>query len=217
MNQAPRRGRPTREEGAAIEERLRSAALDSFVVNGFDGTTMEAVAAAAGVTKRTLYARYGDKRALFAAVVPWALSRLPLNDVALGIPAGDLETSLRLIAEAVLATVTDPEVVKLRRLALLEAHRFPEFASEANLDTWRQNVKVVVDLLEAQLDSGAVVVDDLELAADQFIAMIAGASTILADFGVRRSREDEARHIDQAVTLFLSGILPRKADPVRQE
>jgi AcrR family transcriptional regulator len=210
VTERPRRGRPTREEGAALEERLRTAAVDAFTTHGFEGTTMEAVAAAAGISKRTLYAKYPDKRALFTAVVPWALAQLPLRDEVLDLPDDDLAASLRTIGEAVLASVTHPQAVKLRRLAMLEAHRFPEFADAGNLDAWRQSVQLVVDLLAVHAETGAVVVDDLELTADLFIEMVAGSPTMLADFGVFRSPADEARHLDLVVRVFLRGVLPRR-------
>ena len=72
--QDPRaRRRPTRAEAAELDGRLRKAAVETFLEHGFHGTTMDAVARAAGITRRTLYARYPDKGALFAEVIPWAL------------------------------------------------------------------------------------------------------------------------------------------------
>lgn len=171
---------------------------------------MEAVAAAAGITKRTLYAKYPDKRTLFVTVVPWALSRMPLaEDVEL--PPGDLATTLRAFAGIVSARLIDPMAVKLRRLATLEAHSFPEFSHAANVHTYRQNLQLLLDLLAERARAGEIVLDDLQLAADQFLAMVAASTMMLADLGVFRPPEDEARHLDHAVSLFLSGVLPRRS------
>ena len=95
MSAQPLRGRPTQAEALAIEQRLRKAATEAFVENGFDGTTMEAVATAAGITRRTLYAKYPDKQALFAAVIPQALADMPFLGVAIEVPDGDLNYALR--------------------------------------------------------------------------------------------------------------------------
>ena len=209
MTGPPRRGRPTRHEARALEDRVRQAALDAFVAEGFAGTTMASVAAAAGITKRTLYAKYPDKEALFAAVIPWGLAQMPVRDLAVVAPDGDLGTALRTLGLAVVARLVDPHAVRLRRLAVLESHRFPEFARHADADLRRQSVRPVIDLLAGHVDRGDVVVEDLDLAADLFIAMVAGASTILADMGVTRTPDEEARHVDHAVRLFLSGVLPR--------
>src|ERR1700730_13854404 len=62
-------GRPTREEAVRRDARLLDVATTLFMERGFDGTSIDAVAEAAGVSKPTVYARYRDKRDLFAAVL----------------------------------------------------------------------------------------------------------------------------------------------------
>lgn len=62
-------GRPTASQAAAISEAIVRAATELFLAEGFDGASMEAVAARAGVPKTTLYKRYGDKKALLRAVL----------------------------------------------------------------------------------------------------------------------------------------------------
>ncbi len=64
-----RGGRPTREEAEARDVRLLDVATRLFMERGFDGTSIDAVAEAAGVSKPTVYAHYHDKRDLFAAVL----------------------------------------------------------------------------------------------------------------------------------------------------
>src|SRR3954452_1909284 len=65
----PRAGRPTREEAVARHEALLEVALDHFLEKGFEQATIEAIAQDARATKRTIYARYADKAALFHAAV----------------------------------------------------------------------------------------------------------------------------------------------------
>jgi len=170
---------------------------------------MEAVAEAAGTTKRTLYAKYPDKRALFAEVVPWGLARMAW-DGPLDLPHGELETSLGGLARTVLSRLLDPQAVALRRLALNEARRFPEFAEAAHANTYWEGRRVLIDLLVTHAKAGEIVVDDLDLTADQFMAMVAALPTMLAEFGVFRTPEEEERHVDHAVRLFLGGVLPRE-------
>jgi len=63
------KGRPTAAQVLAIERAILNVATDQFLADGYNGTSMDAVAAAAGVSKGTLYSRYPDKEALFRAVV----------------------------------------------------------------------------------------------------------------------------------------------------
>jgi AcrR family transcriptional regulator len=205
----PLRGRPTQAEALAIERRLREAAIEAFVDNGFEGTTMEAVAVAAGITKRTLYAKYADKQALFAAVIPRALADMPFLGVAIEVPDGDLTNSLCQLARQIIERLVDPTAVRLRRLAMLEADRIAELDPVEGADMWSTSLLSIVHLLATHAEAGEIVADDLEVAADLFLAMVAGSPTVWADFGLFRSTEELERHIARAVDLFLSGILPR--------
>ena len=205
----PLRGRPTQAEALAIERRLREAAIEAFVDNGFEGTTIEAVAAAAGITKRTLYAKYADKQALFAAVIPRALADMPFLGVAIEVPDGDLTNSLCQLARQIIERLVDPTAVRLRRLAMLEADRIAELDPVEGADMWSTSLLSIVHLLATHAEAGEIVADDLEVAADLFLAMVAGGPTVWADFGLFRSTEELERHIARAVDLFLSGILPR--------
>ncbi|WP_131803380.1 TetR/AcrR family transcriptional regulator, partial [Pseudofrankia sp. EUN1h] len=131
-----RSGRPTSTQAARLTDRIRRAAVDAFLENGYDGTSMEAVAQAAGVTKGTLYARYSDKRALFIAVSSWALTRLERDEGALEPLPDDLAASLETIARAILARSVDPDLVRLSRMAIAESARFPDFAASSQAITW---------------------------------------------------------------------------------
>jgi TetR/AcrR family transcriptional repressor of mexJK operon len=205
----PLRGRPTQAEARVIDRRLRAAAIEAFVDYGFEGTTMESVATAAGITRRTLYAKYADKHALFAAVIPQALAEMPFLEVALDVPDGDLETSLRQMAGQIIERLVDPKAVKLRRLAVLEADRIAELDPVEGADLWSTSLVSIVQLLASHAEAGEIVADDFEVAADLFLAMVAGSPTMWADFGLFRSSEELHRHIASAVELFLSGVLPR--------
>src|SRR5215471_6007964 len=70
-----RGGRPTTAETAQLTDAVREAALALFLERGYEGTTLEAIARAAGTTKASLYARFADKETLFVSVVGWAIGR----------------------------------------------------------------------------------------------------------------------------------------------
>jgi AcrR family transcriptional regulator len=178
-----------------------------FLDRGFDRTTMEAVAQAAGVTKRTLYGRYQDKHALFAAVVTWALSRWsePLPEI----DTDDLEQGLLAIGRPMLTRALDPDIVKLNRIAMAEAERFPEFARHTQSLTWSPRMQAVMQLLQRHVDAGAVHIDDIERTAEDFLALVTLMPARLAMFGITRSPEYEEEHLRHAVSLFLNGVLPR--------
>src|ERR1700740_1757262 len=62
-------GRPPKERAGEVDERILDAARKVFLERGFEGASVDEIAMAARSGKPTIYARVGDKRALFTAVV----------------------------------------------------------------------------------------------------------------------------------------------------
>ncbi|SDZ50515.1 TetR/AcrR family transcriptional regulator [Herbiconiux ginsengi] len=117
-----KRGRPTATERAERRERILDAAVAQFSARGFGATTLDEVAAASGVTKRTLYVDVGDKAALFAAAVEREHDRIQMA-------ATDAGTLIDVATEMVLVLHSD-SAVALHRSIIAEAPRFPEVARE---------------------------------------------------------------------------------------
>lgn len=196
-------------EAAHLKERLRESAVSAFLEYGYDGVSMEAIAQAAGITKRTLYARYPDKRAVFVDVIPWALSRAVDRDLSRKTNDDDLEAALTELGRGAVKRALDPDTRRLHRVVMNEAGRFPEFAISAETLGWSRRQRQVMDLLRHHQEAGTITVDDIEIAAEHFLAMVESLPARLADFGVFRSKRQEERHLKLAITLFLNGILPR--------
>lgn len=113
----PKRGRPTAKQVAAINHAILTAAANHFLVDGFDGSSMEAIAADAGVSKGTLYSRYPHKEALLKAFVEdriniWSIARHN------GKVRDDLKSRLKHHAETVLIRGISPEIRALDRLLM---------------------------------------------------------------------------------------------------
>jgi AcrR family transcriptional regulator len=101
------RGNPTRrlppDERRAL---IVDAAGRLFGERGFDGTRLDDVAAAAGVTKPILYRHFADKTALYLALLE--RHRGDLGSFAAAVPAGgSLEERLRAVLEVWVAYVSD--------------------------------------------------------------------------------------------------------------
>ena len=83
---------------------------------GFDGTSIDAVAEAACMSKRTVYARYRDKNELFSAVLRDLIDLwlVPINQFQLG--THELEPMLMEIGRHLLGSALAPQVVSLHRI-----------------------------------------------------------------------------------------------------
>src|SRR6478736_1568285 len=112
-----RAGRPTREQARQRHEELLDCALDVFLANGFERSTIDAIAVSTGMAKRTIYGLYPDKAALFRAAVQRAVDRwiVPI-DVLYAVETDDLEETLIAIAKMRLESFTSPAGVALQRV-----------------------------------------------------------------------------------------------------
>lgn len=214
---ARRGGRPTAEQAARLDRAVHECALELFLAHGYEGTSMEAVAAAAGTTKASLYARYAGKEAMFRAVLSWVAERqdwpvpepeadgLDLDRID-GLPA--LEAVLREVARSAVRRALHPQMVQLTRLAVAHAEHFPRLAEQSNLSPWRRYDRLVDVLRRLQLE-GVIDPDaDAELLAENFFAMVSGMPARLALLGVVRPAEEQRTRTDAAVRLFVNALRP---------
>ncbi|OAA24574.1 transcriptional regulator [Frankia sp. EI5c] len=208
----PRRGgRPTREETARLDRDVREHALRLFLENGYEGTSMDAIAQAVGTTKASLYARFPSKDAMFTSVFSWAMAR---PDWPLPEPEppdlDDLEGALTAIGQAALRRALDPAMVKVSRIAIAHNDRFPELARRSQLATGGSpRQRLVADLLCRHAATGAITLTDTpETLADLYIGMVSSAPARLASFGVVPDPAEADRRIEAAVRLFLRALRP---------
>ena len=117
---------------------------------GFDGTSIDAVAEAACVSKRTVYARYRDKNELFSAVLRDLIDRwlVPINQFQLG--THELEPMLMEIGRHLLAALA-PQVVSFHRTILGESERRPAFGRLANAEGRQPAIRAIAAALRRQL------------------------------------------------------------------
>jgi len=190
--------------------------METFLEHGFDGTTMEAVARAAGITKRTLYARYPDKNALFADTLVWALTQYHSSEIPPEIADWDLAKGLMEVARFTLERARDPNVVRLHRMAIMQAARVPDLTTLAYSTMWSPRVRAVANLLRNHRKSGGIAVEDIDIAAEHFVSMVGQSTLWLAVLGLARTAELEERYSKQAVDLFLRAVRPPRQPQSRR-
>lgn len=150
---AVRLGRPPKQLEGEVEERILDAARKVFLERGFEGSSVDEIAAAARSGKPTIYARFGDKRALFTAVVTRdVLSRIAQFTTELP-TGGSVEERLTRLATALLNWMLDDERMGLLRLAVAEVNRFPELASTVNRTAQRLSTEVAARYLSEMAKS----------------------------------------------------------------
>jgi AcrR family transcriptional regulator len=214
----PRRsGRPTLVEAARLDARVRESALQLFLERGYEGTSMDEIARAAGTTKVSLYARFASKDEVFNAVFLWATRRAdwPRRE---SIPPDldDLEGALMVIGESSVRRALDPAMVRLSRIAAAHALRFPEIARRTHASGYSPRHQLLIELLQRHAARGAIIADDLDIMAEHFLAMVSAMPSRLASFGIMLTPAAQRRRIEVAVQLFLRALRPAPA-AVRSE
>lgn len=192
----------SRPSDAAKHRAIIEAAATSFFDVGFAATSIEQVAAAAGVSKVTVYNHFRDKSGLFAAAVECECEKMR-DTFSLASPAsGSLELRLTAIGEAVVAFLSRPEMVQFERRIAAETEHEPQIG-RAFLEAGPHRMKAAFTrLLEAMQEAGEVAIDDHALAAEQFASMCKGMGDLDRRFGLPRDEQRDAERIAGAVRLF---------------
>lgn len=199
MNKKPGRPSDQAKRLAIIE-----AASQRFFDTGFAATSIEQVAADAGVSKVTIYNHFGDKRALFTAAVELECEKMRGYFSIEDTPEGTIRERLNAIGHGMIAFLSRPEMIQFERRIAAETEAEPAIG-HAFLDAgpWRMKHAFAQFLSHAN-EVGELTVEDPVLAAEQFAALCKGMGDLDQRFGRPVSPEDRSRRIDGAVDVFMA-------------
>jgi AcrR family transcriptional regulator len=193
-------------------EAIAAAALRLFLRDGYERTSVDAIAAEAGVSKRTIYNRYGDKENLFRSVLretfTTMLARFRRIADAHLTEITDVEADLTAFVREAARTLTmAPERIALIRLILTEAPYFPALISQdAGQEGMRGTLTRVVTRLA---QSGRLAVTDPHEAADHLFALTFGQASYWSMFlGETLSQPEVDRMVTSGVRVFLRAYRP---------
>jgi TetR/AcrR family transcriptional regulator, mexJK operon transcriptional repressor len=219
MSQLELRARsgPGRPPGGSEQKRIAilAAALRLFERDGFARTSVDAIAAEAGVSKRTIYNHYGDKKTLFLSLVRDTYGALiesvtAIMDSCLSDLADDADVARGIHAfarELVLLASLSPERQSLIRLMMTEAPHFPELRTEQLRPrgiTWALAERL------ARLGARRLLeVPDPEDAANHLFALTLGRVNNRSLYGAFMPPEDEVvRMAASGASAFLRAYRP---------
>ena len=190
---------------------LLAHALDLFLEQGFERTSIEAICQAAGMAKRTVYARYGDKEALFKAALQSAIEDwiVPIGTLRAA-ESGDLEASLLAIARILVANLMSPAGLRLRRLTKAESGRMPEIGAYNVRAGTQPTIAFLADLFVRRAGQPQATAP---LAGQAFLNMVVGGPALTAAWGVAVDPAEVDAHTRYAVHLFLHGLLADRPSP----
>lgn len=194
-----RPGRYADEELAHQRDAVVASATLVFLERGVKGASFQAIARAAHVSPKTIYAWFGGKEGLFTAALERMVDELSSGlQEALDLEA-PLELALRRFGERLLEITLSPQVLALYRIVSAEALALPDIAAAFEQAGPQRGLDRLVDFLRARG------VPQPDRAAEAFVAIVQGRSQRRALLGLDDLAlpEERRRRIDYALELLL--------------
>jgi TetR/AcrR family transcriptional regulator, mexJK operon transcriptional repressor len=204
-------GRPKdMEKRAAILE----AAKALFIRNAFAGTSMDAIAAEAGVSKLTVYSHFGDKDNLFREVIRARIQDLLPEDMYSFDPHADIGETLHRVALVHARLDCDPENVGTFRAILSDCRQGNPRYGKLMWEEGPMRTRALMErLLQHAVDSHKLSIDDVPRASIQFMSLIKGDMMMRRMFGCADCVQTYAREVEEnaraGVAMFVRAYAPR--------
>lgn len=192
----------------------RSAILDAaqacFLDHGFSSTSMDMVAATAGVSKATIYAHFQSKDELFGAIIQrrcddhaQGLGTLTVDD------SLDARATLTEIGSKLMFMLCQPQVLGIYRMVLAEMPRHPDLARIYYDAGPGRGKERLVEIFDALVRRGLLSIPDTWQAMDQFVGMLRSDTYNRALLGLPlNERSNVERTIAGAVDVMLRAYAP---------
>lgn len=172
-----------------------------FLEHGFGSANMDAVAAAARVSKMTVYRHFRSKEKLFAGVVRDMCDRIIDPALVAAMARLPLRAALRRFGRHMHDVIFAPETLGLHRIVVAESQRFPELGRLFYDSGPDGSIRALADYLAQHRRSPDLKIKDPRLAAEEFLELLRGYDHMRALLRVggspsaRRSRERVERAI----------------------
>ncbi|WP_254058546.1 TetR/AcrR family transcriptional regulator [Dyella sp. S184] len=190
------------------------AAKALFIRNAFAGTSMDAIAADAGVSKLTVYSHFGDKDNLFREVIRSRIQDLLPEETYLFDAHVDIRDTLLRVALTHAHVDCNPETVGTFRAILSDCRQGnPRYGRLIWEEGSTRTHGLMERLLTQAVDAGQLEIEDVPRACVQFLTLIKGNLMMRQMFGCTDCPESYAQEIEATaragVTMFLRAYRPR--------
>ncbi|HSX70519.1 MAG TPA: TetR/AcrR family transcriptional regulator [Pseudomonas sp.] len=203
-------GGPGRPKDPAKRLAILEAAKRLFIQNGYDGSSMDAIAAEAGVSKLTVYSHFTDKETLFAcAVESKCAEQLPPLFFELG-PEDSIEQTLLAIGRGFNALINSEESLAMHRLMVAQGAQNPQL-SQLFFNVGPQRViDAMQRLLEQANAREQLQIDNPQHAAEHFFCLVKGGCHFRLLMGVTQplGAQEAEEHVQEVVRLFVRAYRP---------
>jgi TetR/AcrR family transcriptional repressor of mexJK operon len=192
-------GRSARKRAAILE-----AGREVFMRNGYEGASMDQIAAVAKVSKQTVYKHFADKRSLFTEIITDDMEGRS-QELLRALSETD-EGDLRQLARRHIRIIVKPEVMRMRRTVIGEADRFPDLARAWAETGIGSGLSKLAERFAELARQGSLRIDDPLLAAQHFnwLVLSIPLNNAMFDPDARFTRDELDRYADEGVRVFLA-------------
>jgi len=203
---------PGRPKDLAKRAAILDAAGRMITLYGFEGASMDQIAAEAGVSKLTVYSHFGDKETLVGEAVRMVCASLMPDELFVADPGAPLRAQLTDIAHAFFSMITSDSALAAHRMMMT-----PGSDSGLRQLFWQAGPERIQNafstFLGARMASGELDVPDQHRAAVQFFCLLKGDLHTRMACGLCPEPPscDVDAHIDATVDMFLRAYAARPA------
>ncbi|MER2177400.1 MAG: TetR/AcrR family transcriptional regulator [Stenotrophomonas maltophilia] len=201
---------PGRPKDLGKRAAILEAAKSLFVDQGYNGVSMDSIAAQAGVSKLTVYSHFGDKETLFTEAVQSKCAEMLPDELFVTDIEGPLRDQLMGIGHAFFGLITSDAAVAVQRVMMS-----PDTDDRIREMFWlagpQRTTDALADFLRARTARGELEITDFPTAAIQFLTLIKGELHTHMMCGLRPAPAecDADAHVSASVDFFLRAYARR--------
>jgi len=207
---AARGAGPGRPKDLGKRAAILETAKEMFVELGFNGVSMDGIAAGAGVSKLTVYSHFGDKETLFTEAIQAKCVEMMPDELFVTDSEGPLREQLLGIGQAFFGLISSDAAIATQRMMMTADtdDRIRQMFWQAGP---QRTETALADFLGARVARGELAIDDLALAARQFFCLIKGELHTHMMCGLCAAPElrDAQAHVATTVDFFIRAYAPR--------
>ncbi len=193
--------------GSPKRQAILEAAKRLFLEEPFNRVSMDAVAAAAQVSKVTIYAHFAHKEELFVAAMSQGCLALFETAKLDAEGSGDLQSTLARLGAGFVSMITSEEVTALHGVMITEGATRPELPQLFYEAVVRRTTGVLADIFRSEADKGRIACADPWATAVMFLAAVQGEFVYRQQLGRDTGTPDEiAAYARQCAALFVQAL-----------
>ena len=194
----------------STKEKILESALALFAENGYDGTSVEDIAAAVGIKAPSLYKHFRGKEAILNSLIDAAESRYEEyfgSERNIGRIPENPEEFIRMTMERVRFTISDPMIKRVRIFLVQEQfrnERLAEITTRHQIDGIQH---MYARILKTMMDAGTAVRDDPEILAME----LTSTATVLIAKSDRQPKYEQdiletiEKHVRHFCKVYMKG------------